>query len=185
MFGNKWLSLEAFLAEHADLDEGNFTFPSQQLVEQLSTIPSGSGIKSSGKAEATRPSGHWGYRQGTFIADLSLPARTVTGSASQDWVRWNGILRRLTFNEVKLLQGFPKDWVVQGTKAHQYKQIGNAVPSVFGEALGKVIISHLKNFPSEKPVRIGVPDSFKGYIEYTKRDYARNKSSRNIHRYFE
>ena len=185
LFGSNWLSLEEFLSENADLDEENFTYPSQQLAKQLSVIPSGSGIKSPGKAELTRPSGHWGYRQGTFIADLSLPARTVTGSASQDWVRWNGILRRLTFKEIKLLQGFPDDWIVQGTKAQQYKQIGNAVPSVFGEALGKIIVSHLENFPSENPVRIGIPHSFKGYIEYTKKDHARNKSSRNIHRYFE
>jgi DNA (cytosine-5)-methyltransferase 1 len=95
------------------------------------------------------------------------------------------VLRRLTLNEVKLLQGFPEDWIVQGTKAQQYKQIGNAVPAVFGEALGKVIVSHLKNFPTGKPIHIGVPDSFKGYMEYTKRDHARNKDARTVHRHFE
>lgn len=185
LFGGKWRSLHGFLSAHADTDKANFTYPSKALLEQLKNIPEGSGIKSPGKAEATRPSGHWGYRQGTFIADLSLPARTVTGSASQDWVRWNHILRRLTFNEVKLLQGFPIDWVVEGTKAQQYKQIGNAVPTVFGEALGNIIVSHLKNFPSAKAVRIGVPDSFKGYMEYTKKDHARNKDARTVHRQFE
>jgi DNA (cytosine-5)-methyltransferase 1 len=184
-FGSNWRSLEAFLLAHGDNDENNFTYPGQLLTEQLKNIPAGSGIKSPGKAEATRPSGHWGYRQGTFIADTSLPARTVTGSASQDWIRWNGVLRRLTFNEIKLLQGFPEDWVVQGTKAQQYKQIGNAVPSVFGKALGKVIASHLSNFPTGKPVRIGVPASFKGYMEYTKRDHARNKDARTVYRHFD
>jgi DNA (cytosine-5)-methyltransferase 1 len=185
LFGSNWRSLQEFLATHADADEENFTYPSKALLAQLQDIPDGCGIKSSGKAEATRPGGHWGYRQGTFIADLSLPARTVTGSASQDWVRWNNVLRRLTFNEVKLLQGFPEDWTVEGTKAQQYKQIGNAVPTVFGEALGNIIASHLNNFPSAKPVRIGVPDSFKGYMEYTKRDHARNKDARTVHRQFE
>ena len=185
LFGSNWRSLKAFLAVHADDDEENFTYPSKALADQLKGIPEGCGIKSPGKAEATRPSGHWGYRQGTFIADQNLPARTVTGSASQDWVRWNGVLRRLTFNEVKLLQGFPDDWVVAGTKAQQYKQIGNAVPTVFGEALGNMIVSHLKNFPLTSPVRIGVPDSFKGYMEYTKRDHARNKDARTVHRQFE
>lgn len=185
LFGSNWRSLHGFLSAHADIDKANFTYPSKALLEQLKNIPEGCGIKSPGKAEATRPGGHWGYRQGTFIADLSLPARTVTGSASQDWVRWNDILRRLTFNEVKLLQGFPEDWVVEGTKAQQYKQIGNAVPTVFGEALGNIIVSHLKNFPSTKPVRIGVPDSFKGYMEYTKKDHARNKDARTVHRQFE
>lgn len=185
LFSEAWHSLESFLAMYADADEKNFTYPTPQLKEQLDKIPSGGGLKSQGKTEVTRPGGHWGYRQGTFIADLGLPARTVTGSASQDWVRWNGILRRLTFNEVKLLQGFPKDWVVKGTKAQQFTQIGNAVPSIFGEELGTVIISHLKNFPSEKPVHLGVPKTFNGYIEYTKKDHIRNKSSRSVHRHFE
>ncbi len=185
LFGSQWQSLEDFLVAHSDQDQSNFTFPSKGLAEQLRNLPSGSGLKSPGKSEATRPGGHWGYRQGTFIADLNLPARTVTGSSSQDWVRWNGILRRLTFREVKGLQGFPEDWIVQGTKAQQYKQIGNAVPTVFGEELGKVILSHLESFPLENPVRIGIPDTFKGYMDYTKRDHARNKASRIVHRHFE
>lgn len=185
LFGSNWKSLRDFLAVQADKDAANFTFPSKALLGQLKDTPDGSGIKSPGRAEATRPGGHWGYRQGTFIADLNLPARTVTGSASQDWVRWDGVLRRLTFNEVKLLQGFPEDWVVEGTKAQQYKQIGNAVPAVFGEALGRVIVAHLNEFPSTKPVRIGIPDSFKDYMEYTKRDHERNKDARTVHRHFE
>jgi len=151
----------------------------------LKDIPDGFGIKSPGRAEATRPNGHWGYRQGTFIADLNLPARTVTGSSSQDWIRWNGKLRRLTFEEIKLLQGFPKDWTVCGTKAKRFQQIGNAVPTVFGEALGRVIKNHLKNFPTSKPVCISLPKSFQGYMDYTKRDHSRNKEARNIHRHFE
>jgi DNA (cytosine-5)-methyltransferase 1 len=180
LFWNNWKSLHDFLSIYADRNEANFTYPSPDLLAQLKDISEGSGIKSPGKAENTRPGGHWGYRQGTFIADLSLPARTVMGSASQDWIRWNGVLRRLTFNEVKLLQGFPEDWIVQGTKAQQYKQVGNAVPTVFGEAIGKIIISHLENFPSTKPIHIGIPESFKEYMEYTKKDHSRNKESRTL-----
>ena len=105
----KWRSLEEFLAIHAEQNDDLFDFPTEKLMAVLKDIPNGSGIKSPGKPEPTRPNGHWGYRQGTFIADLDLPARTVTGSASQDWIRWNGNLRRLTFNEIKILQGFPED----------------------------------------------------------------------------
>lgn len=185
LFGNGWRSLGEFLKLHADSNPSNFTFPSDSLARQLTDIPDGSGLKSPGKAENTRPGGHWGYRQGTFIADKTLPARTVTGSASQDWVRWDGVLRRLTFAEIKRLQGFPDDWVVEGAKAQQYKQIGNAVPSIFGEMLGQIIVEHLGNFPTGKPVRLGIPSSFRGHIEYTKRDHARNKDSRSVHRHFE
>jgi len=181
----KWRALGEFLNEFADKDASNFTFPTDELDKQLSRLPDGSGIKSSGKAEPTRPGGHWGYRQGTFIADQDLPARTVTGSASQDWIRHEGILRRLTLQEVMLLQGFPADWHILGTKAQKYKQVGNAVPAVFGELLGATIREHLAEYPTEPPERLDLPKSFRGYIDYTKRDHARNASARSVHRQFD
>jgi DNA (cytosine-5)-methyltransferase 1 len=185
LFQRPWRTLGSFLAERGENDSTQYEYPSASLAEKLRDIPDGSGIKSLGRAEATRPGGHWGYRQGTFVADLTKPARTVTGSASQDWVRWEGVLRRLTLSEVKGLQGFPSDWKVEGNRAQQFKQIGNAVPAVFGEVLGKVIADHLTTFPKGPPVRIGVPSSFEGYIAYTKRDHARNHESRTVHRQFD
>lgn len=184
LFEPRWRSLDEFLSTYADTEASNHVFPSPALEAQLRGLPEGSGIKSPGRAEATRPAGHWGYRQGTFIADRSLPARTVTGSASQDWIRWEGKLRRLTLREVKLLQGFPEDWKVLGTKAHQFKQIGNAVPSAFGEHLGRIISSHLSAFPTSAPVRIELPASLKAAMEYTKRDHERNRDSRSVHKHF-
>jgi DNA (cytosine-5)-methyltransferase 1 len=185
MFHKTWRTLSQFLKAHCDEDEDQFVFPTDQLRKQLEPLPNGCGLKSAGKAEATRPGGHWGYRQGTFIADLDLPARTVTGSASQDWIRWNGELRRLTLQEVKQLQGFPSDWEIRGTKTQRFKQIGNAVPSLFGQILGETIKSFLEKYPRTSPKRIGMPQSFAGYIEYTKKDHARNKSSRTVQRHFE
>lgn len=184
LFGKRWRTLRDFLVEHSEQNADNFTFPTSALWEQLKDIAPGGGLKSRGRAEATRPGGHWGYRQGTFIADLDRPARTVTGSASQDWIYWNGVFRRLSFNEVKKLQGFPEDWIVSGTKSQQFKQIGNAVPAAFGVAIGRVIVAHLSRFPTSKPVRIGMPALFKGYIEYTKKDHERNKNYRTVHRHF-
>lgn len=184
LFYPSWRSLGAFLGEHADPEKENYTFPSEKLGQQLKDLPDGAGCKSAGRVEKTRPGGHWGYRQGTFIADLSLPARTVTGSASQDWVRWNGCLRRLTLNEVKLLQGFPLGWEFYGTKAERFRQVGNAVPTVFGELLGAMMLSFLKHFPNSKPVRLDMPTTFNGYIAYTKKDHERNALSRVVHRKF-
>lgn len=184
MFYQPWRSLRSFLEEHFESDEDSYTLPTEELGRQLRNLPDGAGLKSAGRAEETRPGGHWGYRQGTFIADLSLPARTVTGSASQDWVRWGGVLRRLTFNEVKLLQGFPRDWTILGTKAQRYKQVGNAVPTVFGELLGRMIHTSLKSYPNTPPVTLDMPKAFEGYIAYTKKDHARNADSRVVHRKF-
>jgi DNA (cytosine-5)-methyltransferase 1 len=182
---SNWRSLREFLAVDADLDERNYVYPTDRLSAQLADLPNGSGLKSGGKKEPTRPGGHWGYRQGTFIADLELPARTVTGSASQDWVRWNGELRRLTFEEVKKLQGFPADWIIEGPKAARFKQVGNAVPTIFGQMLGNIIIKHLSSFPNSEPQAVPLPRTFEGYISYTERDHRRNASARTVHKNFE
>ena len=99
-------------------------------------------------------------------------------------MRWDGLLRRLTFEEVKLLQGFTADWEAKGTKAQRYKQIGNAVPTIFGEQFSNLTISFLQDFPNTPPVFLDLPSSFKKYINYTKRDHEKNKDSRKIHRKF-
>lgn len=184
IFHRPWLSLRSFLEQHADPNSDDYSRPTAELARELRRIPNGSGLISPGRAENTRPGGHWGYRQGTFISDLDLPARTVTGSASQDWIRWNGILRRLTLQEIKELQGFPSDWEILGTKAQRFKQVGNAVPTVFGELLGRVVRNFLAAFPSAPPEMIEIPNSFKNYIEYTKKDHERNAECRVIHRKF-
>jgi DNA (cytosine-5)-methyltransferase 1 len=184
LFSNGWRSLGEFLDTHEDTNEALFTYPTEALAVQLAALKDGSGLKSMGKRERTRPGGHWGYRQGTFIADQTLPARTVTGSASQDWVRRDGVLRRITLREAKLLQGFPEDWIIKGTKAKRFKQIGNAVPASFGELLGTMIRDFLSAYPDTPPVHLDMPKEFKGYIDYTKKDHARNHASRSVHKNF-
>lgn len=177
----KWRSLGEFLQSNADTDESEWVRPTASLATALANIPDGSGLKSSGRPEATRPNGHWGYRQGTFIADKSKPARTVTGSSSQDWIRLDdGTLRRLTFNEVKALQGFPDEWEFCGSKSDRFQQVGNAVPIVFGEEIGRTLIDYLES-SHRKKVRVNpfdIPSDIIRAIRYTKRDNEKNGSYR-------
>jgi DNA (cytosine-5)-methyltransferase 1 len=186
LFAQPWRTLGEFLEQYADPDPQNYVFPTAHLSSELEPLPDGAGLKSRGNAEPTRPGGHWGYRQGTFIADKTLPARTVTGSSSQDWVRWQGVLRRLTLLEVKRLQGFPDDWIICGNKSDRFKQIGNAVPTVFGQVLGETLRDYLHKAAAKAATkRIPFPKQFEGYIAYTERDHARNSSARKIHLRFE
>ena len=48
--------------------------------------------------------------------------------------------RRLTVEECAILQTFPMDLVFIGRRSSQYKQVGDAVPPVLAEALGKAIL---------------------------------------------
>ncbi|MCM1518693.1 MAG: DNA cytosine methyltransferase [Pseudoflavonifractor sp.] len=119
----RWITLEDFLKDNVDNDETNWIRPTDSLNKELSQLPEGKGLRSMGRKEATRQSGHWGYRQGTFIADTTKPARTVTGSSSQDWVRLNdGSLRRITMKEAAALQGFPKIGNSAGAKPTNFSR---------------------------------------------------------------
>lgn len=177
---SKWISLGSFLKLNGEPIKSEIVYPSSSLAEELAAIPDGKGIRSAGKCESTRPGGHWGYRQGCFIADLSLPARTVVGSPSQDWVRCSfiGKLRRLTQSECAALQGFPVGYEFLGNVASRFKQIGNAVPSEFGRVLGNSILKSLSS--PGKPKSAALPLSFTKAIEYTKREQLSNGTSREF-----
>lgn len=173
-----WVTLGDFLASREEPGDNEVTFPSKVLAAELSDLPDGSGLKSKGAKEPTRPGGHWGYRQGTFIADQNLPARTVTASSSQDWIRdRRGRLRRLTVGEAAGLQGFPPCWKFSGSKARQYRQIGNAVPPPLAQVLGESLyeaLQHECRFVESEPF----PDYMRAAITYTRKEDRRNGVAR-------
>lgn len=52
-------------------------------------------------------------------------------------------LRALSLKEYVAIQEFPPDWVVCGTPAQQYTQVGNAVPTRLGRVAGQVLAKAL------------------------------------------
>ena len=138
-----WTSLQDCLDGIAPPAGDEIIRPNVELHAQLSALPPGSGVKSPGKRETTRPGGHWGYKQGAFVADPALPARTVTASAQQDWICDARLgLRRLSPRECAAIQTFPADWELAGKRADQYRQVGNAVPV----KLARAVASSLRGF---------------------------------------
>jgi len=175
-----WATLGRFLAERGDRDESGWARPSPAVAGALEGVPEGSGLKSPGKRETTRPGGHWGYKQGAFIADTSLPARTVTASATTDLVRLpDGSLRRLTLGEVAGLQGLPPGWRLRGTAAQRFRMVGNAVPVPLAAAVARSVASRLDAWDaSEPPESAPLPDCVVKAIKRTKWEQRRNGESR-------
>jgi DNA (cytosine-5)-methyltransferase 1 len=156
--------------------------PTGKMATDLEHLPAGTGAKSAGKREATRPGGHWGYKQGAFIADLALPARTVTANAQQDWIRDPVLgLRRLCPRECAAIQTFPDDWRFEGKRNDQYRLIGNAVPPMLAMKVGEALAQHIEKVGSEKAAWSGLhplPERLQSAIQYTQREERRNGASR-------
>jgi len=159
--------------------------PTGELALELSALAPGSGVRSPGKTETTRPGGHWGYKQGAFVADLARPARTVTANSQQDWIRDPQLgLRKLSIRECAALQSFPSDWVFVGSNADRRRLIGNAVPPGLARAIGSALLALPKNrtgasqhAPTE-PLPLSA--DLAAAIRYTEREEARNGASRRL-----
>lgn len=179
-----WVSLSAALSKVRNLSDDEVIRPSKKLADELAHITPGTGVKSPGKPETTRPGGHWGYKQGAFVADLAQPARTVTASTAQDWVidPERG-LRRLSPRECAAIQTFPADWKWVGGRASVYRQIGNAVPPKLAEVLARSIDQQIA-CPRQAGVLNNVVEleplapNLAAAIAYTVRDNIRNAASR-------
>lgn len=176
-----WVPMHSCLLTPEELEPHELIRPSPKMAERLHGLLPGQGIKSTGKRETTRPGGHWGYMQGGFVADPDLPARTVTASGQQDWVRMDdGTFRRLCPRECARLQTFPEEWHFAGNRAAQYRQIGNAVAPEMGRLLGQVIDDMLKQpKPAEDdfdPARL--PVHLESHVRYTRKEHERNGASR-------
>ncbi|MBA3677405.1 MAG: DNA cytosine methyltransferase [Sphingosinicella sp.] len=178
-----WVSLESCLGSIRRPDPEEVIRATGKMALDLQDLPAGTGAKSPGKAEATRPGGHWGYKQGAFIADPRLPNRTVTASAQQDWVRDPELgLRRLSPRECAAIQTFPANWVFCGKRTDQYRLVGNAVPPKLACRLGEALADHVSQDGAER-VEIWeglnpLPKRLQGAISYTMRDELRNGASR-------
>ena len=181
--GMPWVPLADALNAVSGLAPTEIFRPTGKMADDLANIPAGSGVKSPGKSERTRPNGHWGYKQGAFVADPSQSARTVTASAQQDWIRdaTRG-LRRLAPRECAAIQSFPKSWRFEGNLVAQYRLIGNAVPPLLAEALGMSLLSHARLGELPKAVKfndlIPLPPKLAYHVRYTAREEASNGQSR-------
>lgn len=178
-----WVPLKHALASVGALDDAEIVRPTGKMAAELANVAAGSGVKSPGKAERTRPGGHWGYKQGAFVADLDRSARTVTASTQQDWVRDPRLgLRRLCPRECAAIQSFPNEWKFIGSQVAQYRLVGNAVPPKLAEALGRSLLAQAVNIADATKhdfcELLPLSDQLTYHVHYTAREEASNGASR-------
>ena len=180
---NAWIPMQNALDAVGELTADEVIRPNEKLFEQLRELKPGSGVKSPGKRETTRPGGHWGYKQGAFVADTSIPARTVTANQQQDWVIDPKLgLRRLSPRECAAIQTFPANWVFAGKRTDIYRLVGNAVPPRLSEQIGGALREHIKAAwdarPTVESMLRPLEPKLAAAIRYTEREEWRNGHSR-------
>ena len=81
----------------------------------------------------------WRSRYWSFLLKLSpdLPSWTIQARRSNNMGPFHWRNRILRISEIKRLQAFPDGFVLCGKVDDQWRQIGNAVPPVLAEALGR------------------------------------------------
>jgi len=85
----------------------------------------------------------WNKPSPTIVTHPAMPA-TDLAHPEED--------RPLSIEEYKRIQEFPDDWEISGPLVQQYKQVGNAVPSSLGKAVGKLIFSLINGDLIRTPV---------------------------------
>ncbi len=83
----------------------------------------------------------------------SEPSRSITAHLAKDgyWYIHPEQHRTLTVREAARLQTFPDTFRFAGSRSHQFRQIGNAVPPALGESVGSAILDSLRGCDSPHP----------------------------------
>lgn len=82
-----------------------------------------------------------------------MPSKTILAHIHKDGFQFihpdENQLRTFTVREAARIQSFPDDFVFEGSRGEKYKQIGNAVPVLFAEALAKSIKKNLDDLKND------------------------------------
>lgn len=79
--------------------------------------------------------------------------RSITAHIAKDgyWYIHPDQHRTLSIREAARVQSFPDDFRFAGTQTHRYRQIGNAVPVLLGEAVGRSVFDSMQRPARARP----------------------------------
>lgn len=82
------------------------------------------------------------YEHSWVRCPINIPASTIATSQGNPFHQTAN--RSLTVRERARLQSFPDDFIFMGSKTEQFRQVGNAVPPILAQAIGKEIITQIE-----------------------------------------
>jgi len=130
-------------------------------AELLSSIPEGSNYLWHTNRGGGLPLFGWRRRFWNFLLKLAKdkPSWTIQAQPGPSVGPFHWDNRRLSIRELCRLQTFPDDIEVTGNHRAAHKQIGNAVPSLLAEVIGrKIRTEFLESIPLRRPFKLLPPD---------------------------
>jgi len=126
-------------------------------ADLLPSIPEGSNyLHHTDRGEGV-PLFGWRRRYWTFLLKLAKnrPSWTIQAQPGPAVGPFHWSNRRLSVRELSRLQTFPDDVNIVGGRGSAQKQLGNAVPSLLAEAMGRAIREQLLDLPvGDSPLKL-------------------------------
>lgn len=146
---------------HLELEGDEIPEPRGKWAELLPSIPEGQNYLFHTPRGGGEPLFGWRTRYWAFLLKLakSRPSWTIPAHPGPATGPFHWDNRPLAVKELLRLQTFPEDWIVEGPRTEQVKQVGNATPPLLGEALGRTVAEHLGCPVSSEPFRHAIARS--------------------------
>lgn len=128
----------------------------------LPTIPEGENYLFHTDRGGGEPLFGWRRRYWSFLLKLAKdrPSWTIQAQPGPAIGPFHWDNRRLSMRELCRLQTFPDNVEIVGSRTSVQKQVGNAVPSLLAEVLGREIRTQLLGLPAlPRRLRLAVPSS--------------------------
>lgn len=151
--------------------------PRGKWAELLPSIPEGQNYLWHTDRGGGRPLFGWRRRFWTFLLKLakSRPSWTIQAQPGPAVGPFHWRNRRLSMRELCRIQTFPDNVTITGGRTSVQRQVGNAVPSLLAEVLGRSIRTQLLGLPAQRgalkllpPRRAPVP-SAERHVDVPKR----------------